>query len=81
MSKTPKQTEMNRMHAGRPWWREPMVWLVIGGPAVVVVAAIATAVIAVRNADPVLDTHGAKTAIEGRNHATTSGDPVAPAKP
>jgi uncharacterized protein len=38
-----------------PWWRVGMVWLVLGGPAVVVVAAIATAVIAYRGADPVLD--------------------------
>lgn len=37
------------------WWREPYLWLVIGGPLVVVVAAIATAVIAVKNPDPVLD--------------------------
>ena len=22
----------------KPWWREPMVWLVVTGPAVVVVA-------------------------------------------
>jgi len=37
------------------WWREPYLWLVIGGPLVVVVAGITTAVIAVKNADPVLD--------------------------
>jgi hypothetical protein len=39
-----------------PWWRVGMVWLVVGGPAIVVVAAIATAVIAYRGADVVLDT-------------------------
>lgn len=38
----------------RPWWRYGMVWLVIGGPAAVVVAAVATAVVAVRGADPVV---------------------------
>jgi hypothetical protein len=38
----------------KPWWREPYVWLVIGGPLVVVVAGIATAAIAIRNPDPVL---------------------------
>lgn len=37
------------------WWREPYLWLVIGGPLVVVVAGITTAVIAVKNPDPVLD--------------------------
>ena len=25
-----------------PWWRLPIVWMVIGGPAVVVVAGFAT---------------------------------------
>lgn len=39
----------------RAWWREPYVWLVIGGPLVVVVAGIMTVVIAVKNSDPVLD--------------------------
>ena len=37
------------------WWRVPHMWLVVGGPLVVVVAAIATAVIAVKNQDPVLN--------------------------
>jgi hypothetical protein len=34
-----------------PWWRVPLVWLVVGGPALVVLASIATAVIAVRGGD------------------------------
>ncbi|MDO9250327.1 nitrogen fixation protein FixH [Hydrogenophaga sp.] len=38
-----------------PWWRVPQMWLVVGGPLVVVVAAIITAVIAVTGADPVLN--------------------------
>ena len=37
------------------WWRVPHMWMVVGGPLVVVAAAIVTAVIAVRGADPVLD--------------------------
>ncbi|MFO1270117.1 MAG: hypothetical protein U1F50_00270 [Rubrivivax sp.] len=37
-----------------PWWRIGMVWLVLGGPAIVVVAAISTAVIAYHDADPVV---------------------------
>jgi hypothetical protein len=67
-----------------PWWRIGMVWLVIGGPAVVVVAAIGTAVIAVRGADIVLtDLPAAMTpghtspsaatpAHQARNHAATA---------
>lgn len=37
------------------WWRVPQMWLVVGGPLMVVIAAIATAVIAFKNADPVLN--------------------------
>lgn len=36
------------------WWREPMMWLVVGGPLSVVLACAITAVIAWRGADPVL---------------------------
>ena len=39
----------------RPWWKFGFVWMVIGGPAVVVVAGIATFWIAVANPDPVID--------------------------
>ena len=69
--------------APRPWWREGMVWLVIGGPAVVVVAGIATAVIAYRGADEVLQVppevrrvnptpDGNTPAMQARNHAATA---------
>lgn len=61
-----------------------MVWLVIGGPLVVVVASVITAVIAIRGADPVLDrtADGVESqtsaqrgdltpAVQARNHAAT----------
>ncbi len=68
-----------------PWWRQPMMWLIIGGPLTVVVAALVTAAIAIRGADPVLPTQdepqaGSTTpAIQARNHAATP--PPAAAKP
>ena len=37
-----------------PWWRFGMVWLVLSGPAVVVVAGFATMAIAFSHADTVL---------------------------
>lgn len=67
-----------------PWWRFGMVWLVFGGPAVVVVAALATAVIAIRGADTLVEdpvaarSKGAMQptsdmpAIQARNHAATA---------
>ena len=53
-----------------PWYRHGMVWLVIGGPAAVVVAGIATLVIAIVNPDPVLPTTE-MPAVQARNHAAT----------
>lgn len=68
-----------------PWWRVGMVWLVLGGPAIVVVASVGTAVVAYRGADEVLvqtasareapvrpDSH--TPAIAARNHAATAAD-------
>jgi hypothetical protein len=59
-----------------PWWRVGTMWLVIGGPLAVVVAATATAVVAARGADTVevvdrrVPAEGAEApAIQARNHA------------
>ncbi|TDM06478.1 MAG: nitrogen fixation protein FixH [Ideonella sp. MAG2] len=66
----------------QPWWRYRMLWLVVGGPLVVVVASIITAVIAIRGADPVLtptemaasvksapQSGAMAPAVQARNHA------------
>jgi negative regulator of sigma E activity len=37
-----------------PWWRNPMVWLVISGPLAVVLACVVTAVFIVKHPDPPL---------------------------
>lgn len=62
-----------------PWWRLPIVWMVIGGPAAVVVASIVTAGIAIKNVDPVLDTSKGEVkgvidmpAVQARNHAANA---------
>lgn len=47
----------------RPWWREPMVWLVIAGPLAVVIASIASAVVAWKHIDPVIT-----DPVQGRVH-------------
>jgi hypothetical protein len=47
-----------------------MVWLVIAGPAAVVVAGFVTLALAALNPDPVLRTVETP-AVEGRNHAAT----------
>ena len=56
-----------------PWWRHGMVWLVFGGPAVVVLASFATLVIALTHPDPVLQVRAPQAsqqpAVQARNHA------------
>lgn len=61
-----------------PWYRLPIVWMVIGGPAIVVVASFFTLSLAIRHPDPVLDATATKSkaempAIQARNHAATPG--------
>ena len=67
-----------------PWWRVKTMWLVLGGPAAVVVSAPLTAVVAWRGMDPVVtqstrlqaaesDEPSATPAMQARNHAATGG--------
>jgi hypothetical protein len=79
--KTDKQADAGQRV---PWWRVRMMWLIVGGPLAVVVAAIVTAVIAIRGADVVIGSGAApqsrqpaddvsagdmRPAIEARNKA------------
>jgi hypothetical protein len=68
----------SRQHgqAPLPWWRVKMVWLVVGGPLVVVAASFVTLGIALSTPDPVLappaPTGTADTpAVQARNHAAS----------
>lgn len=47
-----------------PWWKHGHVWLLIAGPATVVVAGILTAVIAVKTDDPVVESDYYRRGIE-----------------
>ncbi|WP_286745446.1 nitrogen fixation protein FixH [Aquabacterium sp. UBA2148] len=67
-----------KANSNPPWWKLPIVWLVIAGPAIVVVASLVTAGIAIKHVDPVLDTskgHVKSTveepAMRARNHAAS----------
>ena len=42
-------------HSSGPWWKFGHVWLVVSGPAVVVVASFITLYLAVTRPDPVVD--------------------------
>ena len=71
----------------KPWWSFGMVWLIIAGPAIVVVAAFITLYLAIAIPDPVLPTEALNPrnaienqsklekamapAMQARNHAAT----------
>lgn len=75
--------------ASGPWWRHPMMWLVVGGPSIVVVASMATLTLAIVHPDPVVQSTSAvdrsgvaaeevsdpatTPALKARNHAATGG--------
>jgi hypothetical protein len=73
--------------APEPWWRHGMVWLVISGPAAVVVASLASAALAWHGADLVLPEGGApghhqaaeEVEVGPVNSAATRSAPTAPA--
>lgn len=72
---TKQPAQFNQAENQPPWYRLPIVWLVIGGPAIVVVASLLTVGIAVKNVDPVIDVTkapsqpGLAPAVQARNHA------------
>ncbi len=63
-----------------PWWRHGMVWLIIGGPAVVVVAGIATFLIAVRSPDPLVPHDSYRFGPEAQQAAAARGKAMLPAQ-
>lgn len=87
-----KDAEESQARSG-PWWSYPLVWMVFGGPAVVVVAGLTTLWIAVKMPDPVIAADYYRQGIEinktladkklmpalaGRNHAATPAADLAP---
>jgi hypothetical protein len=77
----------------KPWWSFGMVWMIIAGPALVIVAAFVTLYLAITIPDPVLPTEALNPrnaienqskldaamapAMQARNHAATG---VVPSK-
>ena len=87
------QTLSNReLNQAKPWWSFGMVWMIIAGPAVVVVAGFITLYLAISIPDPVLPTEALNPrnaienqqkldaamapAIQARNHAATGVVPA-----
>ena len=84
-------TNTNDAVRSEAWWRYPLLWMVMAGPAVVVVASFVTLWLAMRTPDPVVAEDYYRQGIEinktladkklmpaltGRNHAATPADDV-----
>lgn len=55
--------------AAAPWWKFGHVWLVIAGPALVVVAGFVTLYLALRFPDPVITEDSYRQSLELRNQS------------
>lgn len=80
MSSTLSSSAAAQADKAKRWWRYPIVWMVISGPAAVVVASLYTAHLAIAHVDPVLDTSAGQVkspseapAVQGRNRAAQTG--------
>lgn len=78
----------------KAWWNFGYVWLIIAGPALVIVAGIITVYLALSTPDPAVEDYyrkgieinktldaqrdGLVPALQARNHAATGVKPVTP---
>jgi hypothetical protein len=73
---------MHTAQTPRPWWTFGLVWMLIAGPALVIVAGGITLWLAITRPDPVLahDADARSTALApaqtARNHAQTGVPPT-----
>ena len=88
--------QKNTTASGGPWWKFGHVWMILAGPAIVVLASFFTFYLAVTRPDPVLSEDyyrqgveinkslgndaSLAPALQARNHAATGVQP-APAAP
>ena len=70
---------MSKQTSG-PWWKFPYVWMVVGGPAVVVVASFATLYLAITRPDPVVDGDYYRKGSEINKTLSDNASSVAPAQ-
>jgi hypothetical protein len=62
-----------------PWWKFGHVWLVVAGPAIVVVASFITLYLAVTRPDPVMDEDYYRKGVEINKELSANPASLAPA--
>lgn len=91
---TIEKRSADKLTVSGPWWRYPLVWMVIAGPAAVVVAGFFTLWLAISTPDPLVTGDYYRRGMEinqtlardkslapaqqGRNHAATPAPGAAP---
>lgn len=70
MNSTPVSSPL--VQAPKPWYKEPYVWMIVGGPLAVVIASMFTVYLAVTHPDKVLERP--KAAVEGGTDASLAVD-------
>lgn len=63
----------------KSWWHYGLVWLVISGPLVVIVASVITVYLAIKIPDPVIDDNYYRNGIEINHKLDEQRDSLAPA--
>jgi uncharacterized protein len=72
-------TTVTKVPTSEPWWKFGHVWMVFGGPAVVVVASFITLYFALVGADPVVDENYYQAGININRTLASDSQSLAPA--
>lgn len=79
MSSTPPNSIGDNSASNEPWWKFPHVWMVIAGPAVVVVASFITYYLAASGMDRVVDEDYYRKGVELNKSLAENPSSLAPA--
>jgi uncharacterized protein len=64
----------------RPWWREPYVWMVIGGPLSAVIACAITAVYILQGPDAIVPEYKYQEGLAIKKQVDQAAPPLQPAQ-
>lgn len=73
------KSELIDQQAAKPWWHYGHMWLVVGGPLVVVIASFVTLYFAIKVPDPVVDADYYRKGIEINKTLDAQHDGLVPA--
>lgn len=78
-STTPSKSSGDNSASNPPWWKFPHVWMVVAGPAIVVVASFITYYLAASGMDRVVDEDYYRKSVELNKSIAENPGSLAPA--